>query len=164
MDISSIAGAVGAIKGAADIAKGLLSIHTTTEIQAKVIELNQVLIDAQHQIFAANTAQSAMVERVRQLEGQIAAMENWNAEKQRYQLASPHTGAMVQALKKAMSNGEIAHYLCANCFQRGRKSVLSIGNDKDRWTFWGCPECKSKALTGYAGADTAKYAEDIPKD
>ena len=103
MDISSIAGAVTALKGASDIAKGLMSLHTMAEVQTKAIELNQALIDAQHQIFSANAAQTTLVERIRNLVGQIASMKDWDAQKQRYSLASPFRGAMVYALKKSMS-------------------------------------------------------------
>src|SRR5438067_8029597 len=117
--MGSIAAAVSSLKGASDIAKGLFSLHTMAEVQSKAIELNQAIIDAQHQIFAANAAQAQLVERVRELEDQIAAMKDWNAQKQRYKLAQPFSGCMVYALQKPMSEGEPPHYICAACFQKG---------------------------------------------
>jgi hypothetical protein len=76
MDIASIVGAVNSLKVAGDIAKGLISLNTMAEVQSKAIELNQKIIDAQHQIFAANAAQTELVERIRELEGQVTRMKD----------------------------------------------------------------------------------------
>lgn len=166
MDIGSIAAAVSSLKAASDIAKGLLSLHTAAEVQSKALELNQALIDAQHQIFAANAAQSELIDRVRELEGEIARMKNWDAEKQRYKLAAPFPGCMVFAVQKSMSNGETAHYLCATCFNRGQPSILQ--SREGRMTKEGrvfssfiCTACKSEAFTQYMNKVAPKYFEDI---
>lgn len=124
MDMGSISAAVTSLRIAGDIAKGLVSLHTMAEVQSKAIELNQQIIDAQQQIFTANAAQTALVERVRDLEGQIARMEDWDAQKQRYKLAAPFAGCMVYALQKSMSDGEPPHYLCTSCFQKAQRSIL----------------------------------------
>src|SRR3954469_5745036 len=125
IDMGSIAAAVSSLKGASDIAKGLLSLHTMAEVQSKAIELNQSIIDAQHQIFAANAAQAQLVERVRHLEGQVAAMEDWNSEKQRYKMVTAYGAVTAYAVHKSISNGETPHYLCANCFQGRKRSILA---------------------------------------
>jgi hypothetical protein len=62
MDFGSITAAVGSLKAAGEIAKGLIGLKSDAEVQAKAIELNQKIIDAQHQIFAANTAQTSLLE------------------------------------------------------------------------------------------------------
>ena len=170
IDMGSIAAAVSSLKGASDIAKGLLSLHTMAEVQSKAIELNQAIIDAQHQIFAANTAQSALAERVRQLEGDIARMKDWDTQKERYKLAAPFEGCMVYALQKSMSNGEPAHYICAACYQRGQRSILQGVEGRTRKGESGrpvgsyncpLPSCKSEAFTGYVSAPAPQYFEDI---
>src|SRR5258708_31971744 len=125
MDMGSIATAVNSLKVAGDIAVSLVNLKTMAEVQAKAIELNQKIITAQHDIFAANAAQSAFIQRISELEKEITQMEAWETEKQRYKLASLEMGAVVQALKKDMSHGEPPHYLCANCFKQGKQSVLN---------------------------------------
>jgi cellobiose-specific phosphotransferase system component IIA len=87
--------AVNSLKALADISKGLMSLHTMAEVQGKAIELNQVILDAQQSLFAAHSAQTSLVDEVRDLKGQIAAMKNWDAEKQRYQMATPYSGVTV---------------------------------------------------------------------
>lgn len=160
MDIASIGAAVTSLRAAGDIAKGLISLKTMAEVQSKAIELNEKIIDAQHRIFEANSAQTALVERVRELEGQIADMKNWDAQKERYQLVTPYTGIPVYALKKAMSNGEAAHYLCANCFQNGKRAFLQHGMTKDGWVTIVCSACRSEGRTSWRGVGPDMYAEE----
>lgn len=154
--------AVNSLKALSDIGKGLMSLHTMAEVQGKAIELNQIIFDAQQALFSAQAAQSALVNEVRDLKGQIAAMENWNAEKERYQMVSPFKGGMAYAVKKAMSNGEPPHYLCANCFQDRKRSILQNAPNKDGWTSFVCFSCKTSFSTGWRGPADAKYAEEVP--
>lgn len=161
MDFGQIAGAVSSLKVAGDIAKGLMSLHTMAEVQSKAIELNEKIIAAQHQIYEANAAQTTLIERVRELEGQIAAMKNWDAEKQRYKLATPYSGVTVYALQKSMSDGEPPHYVCANCFQNRKRAILANTVAKDGFVAIVCAACKFVAQTRARGLGPAKYAEEI---
>jgi len=167
MDISSIAAAVNSLKVAGDIAKGLISLNTMAEVQSKAIELNQKIIDAQHRIFEANATQSELVERVRELEGQIARMKDWDAQKQRYKLAAPFPSCMVFALQKSMSDGQPAHYLCAACFHKGQPSILQgregrMPKEGGRiYAAYVCPTCKSEAFTKWMNVTPPEYFEDV---
>jgi len=164
MDMGSITAAVGSLKAAGEIAKGLINLKTTTDVQAKAIELNQKIIDAQHQIFAANAAQSNLVEQIRELESQMTRMIDWAAQKQRYKLAAPFIGCMVYALQKSMSEGETPHYLCTSCFQKGQPSILQGKEGRQglgiRAVYY-CPVCKSEAMTGWNNVSPPQYFEDI---
>jgi hypothetical protein len=169
MDLGSISAAFTSLKVAGDLAKGFMSLQTTAEVQTKAIELNLKIIEAHHQIMDAQTTQTALVDEVGDLKGQIARMENWDAEKQRYELAQPFPGSMVYALKKAMSNGQVAHYLCTACFQKGQKSILQ-GRETRRvpgipvpYAVYYCPipSCKSEATTRSLDVLPPLYFEDI---
>jgi cell division protein FtsB len=163
MDMGSIASAVSSLKAAGEIAKGLISLKTMAEVQSKAIELNQQIIDAQQQIFATNAVQTALVEKIRTLEGQVTRMKDWDAQKQRYKLAAPFPGCMVYALQKSMNTGETAHYLCASCFQKGESSILQGIEDRTgvRNAAYQCPVCKSLAFTAWANVTAPQYFEDI---
>ena len=164
MDAGAIGAAVTSLRAAGDIAKGLISLHTMVEVQTKALELNEKIIDAQHRIFEANAQQSTLVDRVRELEGEIARMKDWDAEKKRYKGASPAAGAFVYALQRSMSDGEPPHYLCANCFKQGKASPLGDVRKDPKFMahYWVCPTCKASLTTGYNGSSRMKYAEDIP--
>ena len=164
VDMGSISAAVGSLRVAGEMAVGLIKLNTLAEVQAKAIELNQKLIESQHAIFAAHTTQTELVQRIGELEKQIAQMEAWEAQKQRYQMVIPYQGGTVYALKKSMSEGEPAHYICANCYQHGKRSILQCRNptykagDSVAVLFCANPSCKSQVTTAYTNCETAKYA------
>jgi len=163
MDLGSITAAWGSMKAVGELAKGFVSLHSAAEVQARAIELNQKIIDAQNAIFAAQTTQTALVDRVRELESQIARMKDWDAQKQRYQLATPFPGCMVYALKKTMSDGEPPHYLCTSCFQKGQRSILQgvEGRGHRNTSTYHCPVCNSDAITIWSNVIAPQYLEDI---
>ena len=108
---------LGALKTAFDIAKGLKDIDNATSRNAAVIEL-------QEKILSAQTEQADLVERVRELKKEVADLKAWDADKARYQLKNIQPGVTVYALKEGMENGELPHYLCPTCYQRGQRSIL----------------------------------------
>jgi len=166
MDLTTVTTAFSSIKAAGEIAKSLISLHTTVEVQSKVIELNHRIIEAQQLVFATQTTQSELVSEVSDLKGQIARMKNWETEKQRYKLAAPFPGCMVYALQKAMSGGETAHYLCTACYQKGQPSILQGREAKQTKEGRGnaafiCDVCGLRAEPNSPWVPAPQYFEDI---
>jgi Zn finger protein HypA/HybF involved in hydrogenase expression len=166
MEITSVTAAFTSLKLIGDTAKGMIGLKTDTEVRAAVYDIQEKLLAAQQEMFSVNAAQTVMVDRIRDLEKQIADMEAWEVQKQRYQMASPHAGSVVYALKKTMANGEPPHYLCANCYQQRKPAIMQNATVSKQISYSGstcfkCPACKSETPTGYNGAVPAEYAEDI---
>jgi hypothetical protein len=153
------------VRAITDIARGLKCLKNLSEVQAAAVELNEQIINIQQQLFDANTAMSAQVEHIRELEAQIARMNDWQAQKQRYHLVAPFPACMVYALQESMSGGEPAHYLCAACFQKGHRSILqgreTHGPGRATAVYY-CPDCKSEAKTQWSNVTPPQYYEDIP--
>ena len=55
--LAEILAAANSLRTAGQIAAGLINLKTTIEVQAKAIELNQLILSAQTDLFAANAAQ-----------------------------------------------------------------------------------------------------------
>lgn len=125
--------AAASLRVAGQIANGLINLKTTTEVQAKAIELNGLILNAQSDLFAANASQTALVQEVGELKDQIIRMKDWEAQKQRYQLAAPYPGCLVYALKKTMSGGEPPHYICTNCYESSKRSILQLSSATAVW-------------------------------
>jgi CII-binding regulator of phage lambda lysogenization HflD len=160
-----IATAVTSVRGLTDIARGLKSLKNLSDIQPVAVELYEQIITIQQHLSDANSAMSAQVERIRDLEVQIARMNEWQAHKLRYKLAAPFPGCMVYAVQKSMADGEPAHYLCAACYQNGVRSILQ---GRDRFAaganaLYVCParNCGAVATTTWGGIQPPKYFEDI---
>lgn len=149
VDIASIQAAAGSLKAASDIISGLLKLKIGTEVQGKVVELQREILAAQSSAMAAQTDQFSLLERVRQLEKQIAEIEAWESEKTRYQLTDFGRGAFAYQLKEEESSGEPLHRICASCYQTGHKSILQfqhgMGDEREKYE---CPACKNVFVFG----------------
>ena len=159
MDIGAIQGALASLKTAADIARAITDLKVTSEVQTKVIELQNALLAAQASAISATTQQFELQEQIRSLQTQLAAHNNWSSESQRYALVSMWgSSAQAYALRQDSSNGESPHLLCPQCFVSGRKGMLAPVT-KDNWVFYVCPSCKNTIATGYRGVGAPKFAE-----
>jgi hypothetical protein len=116
---SELIAGLGLFKTAFDMAKGLKDISDATIRNAAVIELQEMILSAQQ-------SQSTLIERVRELEKEMARMKNWETEKQRYDLKhiSPSTQVLAYALKADMAGSEPPHWICATCYEGGKKNIL----------------------------------------
>ena len=160
MDLLAIQAAITSLKSATDISKRILEIKSNSEVQAKVIELQAALLEAQGSAISATTAQFELQEKNRSLEERLRAANEWGDQESRYSLVCPwQNAAQVYALKRSASDGEEPHFLCANCFHN-RKRVILNPLKRSGWILLACPSCKATAETGYRGIGSPKYADE----
>jgi hypothetical protein len=131
------------LKVAGDIGKTMISLRDTQAFNSKLIEFQSAIIDAQQSALAANEERAALVEKVGALEKEVADLKAWDVEKQRYELKEVARAAFAYTLKKTAEPTEAAHWLCAACYQNGKKGILSrIGqNAAIRIDTWKCSLC-----------------------
>jgi hypothetical protein len=127
----AIAG-LGAIKSAFDLAKGLKDINDAAVRNAAVIEL-------QERILAAQQAQSALVERVSELEKRVAGFEKWETEKEKYKLEEVHPKNYAYAIKESARGSEPSHLICATCYENRKRTILQPSSA----VHLSCPVCKT---------------------
>lgn len=149
VDMSAISIISVSLNTAINIAKAMVDVRDATVFQGKVFELQRAIIDAQQNIFAANAERSSLIEEVREAKAQIARLEAWDTEKQRYELKDVGAGSLAYAVKESMRDSEPTHHICAACYQHGHKSILqpnAVYPDKTLY----CSECKAQIFTGIA--------------
>ena len=124
--LGEISALAGSLKAASDLAKAMIGLRDIQTIQAKAIELQSAILSAQGDAMSAMTAHSDLIEQVRALETKLAAFENWEAEKQRYELKERkgYHSVTVYALKEGMQPPEPMHYVCPDCYQGRKKRIL----------------------------------------
>ena len=83
VDMAMISGAMSALKAAGDTAKLMIASHDAGVIREKAIELQAQIFTAQNNALAAQSDQFALLERVRELEKQVADLKAWDSEKAR---------------------------------------------------------------------------------
>jgi hypothetical protein len=146
--LAEIGSALGSLKTASDIVKTFAGLRTDTERNAKLVELQGQIIAAQTGAIAANAAQMALVDQVRNLEKQVSGMETWQSEKQRYELKKvSFMGSTAYVVKPDMRGSEPPHCICGACYDKGKKGRLQpspVGPIRERP--WFCSECKSTLI------------------
>lgn len=120
-----------------DIAKSMKDMDSATARNAAVIEL-------QERIFTAHATQTALLERVDDLEKKVAKFEKWESEKERYELKQLGAAFVAYVLKKPERHMATAHAICTNCYERGFKSILQSNGETNVYLHkFVCPSCKA---------------------
>jgi len=115
--VAEVFGGISAFKAMMDIAKAMKDMDSAAARNAAVIDL-------QEKIFTAQATQAELVARIGELEEQVRRFENWETEKDRYELHDLGQGHFVYRLKEGVEPPETPHQICADCYQRGKRSIL----------------------------------------
>jgi len=133
--VAEVFAGIGAFKAMFDMARALKDINDAATRNAAVIEL-------QGQILSAQMEQAKLVEHVSTLEKQIADFEKWDAEKQKYELKQiSGLGAFAYMLKLEARGTEPPHWLCTQCYENRKKSVVQIFGEMGADSIYKCPGC-----------------------
>lgn len=124
VDITSIAGSIGALKSAIDILRSISDARDMTLVQSKVADLQREIIGAQLSALNAQAEQFELIQANRELTEKIKALETWSKEKERYVLEELAPGAFAYSLRTDAIPKEPLHQICAGCYNRGQKSIL----------------------------------------
>jgi hypothetical protein len=116
--VAEVFAGLSAFKAMFDLAKGLKDINDATI-------RNTVVIELQEQILTAQAAQSDLIERVRDLEKEVADLKAWEGEKEKYELKPlGHRGGTAYTLRPEKQGTEPPHWICAQCYDDGKRSIL----------------------------------------
>jgi hypothetical protein len=132
---------LSAFKTMYDLAKALKDIDNATSRNAAVIEL-------QEKILAAREAQSALLDRVSELEKEVARFETWESEKKRYKLTDFGGETFAYLLRPEEANGEPSHRICATCYQKNEKSILQFSHRSEGQDWFMCYGCGKRQAFG----------------
>jgi hypothetical protein len=139
MDMATISAAIGSLQTAGEIAKGLIGLRDTAVIQGKVIELQSAILAAQGSALSAQSDQFSLIQKIRDLEEEIARVKAWEAEKEKYELIEVQPRSFAYAIKANAQGTQPKHYICANCYEQGEKRILQ---QRD-YIHSICPKCSS---------------------
>jgi septal ring factor EnvC (AmiA/AmiB activator) len=86
VDMSAIAGALAALKGANDIAQAMIGLRDAAAFQTKLIEFQAKIIEANNSAFAAQDERAALLQKIGDLEKEMAALKAERRKFDRYKL------------------------------------------------------------------------------
>ena len=147
-DMTAIAAALSSLKAAKDIAEAMIGLRDAAAFQGKLLEFQSKLIDANNAAFAAQDERSTMLERIRELEKEVAELKAWETEKQRYELKDVGHGVFAYMNKPAVRGEEPPHWLCPTCFENGKKSHLQFSTQiSGGGSVYRCAGCGTAVIT-----------------
>lgn len=123
-------------------------------------EAQALALDLFNQIFDAKRDQSALEDRLGQLERELRARDAFEAEATRYTLTDTGRGAAVYALKPEDDTGEPFHRICPDCYRKREKSILQPDPENHR-AFIYCPACRSRFMIV---AESSSIITGAPRD
>ena len=152
VELPAIQGAISSLQAANDLAKTSIGLRDIAALHAKTIALRKVILDAQSSALRAQSEQSSLLQRIRQLEEKVAEVEAWAAEKQKYQLTEINPGQFAYTLKEQTGSTEPKHMLCANCYNHNEKSILQTEmRYARRHTVFFCQNCGNDMFSASTG-------------
>ena len=142
--ITEAGAAISSLKAAIDIAKGIASLQSQTEVNQAIIDIQHALLDAQSAALADKEALSNQRLEISQLENEIAANAQWNKFLARYVLTRSERGCFTYNLKPEFDNEEVFHRLCTTCIDQKAKSILQTVSSRNGGEVVECHRCKSR--------------------
>jgi hypothetical protein len=138
-ETSAFANLVASLRSVGEITKAMMDIGDASRMHAELFELMREIMSAQS---SALVSQSAYHKRGLEEEG--AKLKAWNMEKYRYELQSVGPGAVAYVPKQSMRGTEPVHWICADCFQSGKKRFLNESHSDLHFVYHNCQECSGK--------------------
>lgn len=146
VDLTSIATVTSSLNAAVNIAKAAVGLRDAELLRAKVLEMQGEISAALGGACAAQMDQLTLIDRIRNLESQIADLEAWAAKEERYELYQWPVGSFTCRQKHGVQPLKVAHEVCTNCFEHKRLSVLQPSQESWYVTLF-CPECRTHFRT-----------------
>jgi hypothetical protein len=145
MPVAEIASAITSFRASLDILKAMVTLRDEEAFRSKSIELQNTITDALEKSIEAREAYAKQLDRVRDLEAEIARLKAWEVEKQNYEMKKCGEASVAYMLKPEARGKQPPHWLCPNCFENGRKSILvATGKQPSRLWLFKCTTCMAE--------------------
>lgn len=115
-----------AIKMSADALKAAIEFNNQVEINLKYTEFIHKINSLYSIVLGLYDQNSKLIQEKTDIEKKLMRFEQWEQEKAKYTLYEIVPEVFVYAYNKNDKNIEPMHYLCANCMNKGNKSILNL--------------------------------------
>jgi hypothetical protein len=164
-ELAAAGAAVSSLNAAFNLTKTFLDVQGAVKVQAKVVELQSQILSAQQSAMTAQQTQTALIDRVKDLEAEVARLKKWDTDKDQYHLEQVGSAGFVYSPKAEPDEANPNHWLCVHCFERGQRALLQDqGRVRDDPGVVGyiCPSCKTTTRARYTHSPQSrgKVGED----
>lgn len=136
-----LTGAVESAKTMKDIGQSLLTIRDESVIRERVYDLNNNLLELQQKLLEAQVSQMGLIQRIQELEAEVANANQSQQLMAQYTLRTFPTGASAYVLNTEAAT-EPSRYFCSNCLETKSVPVTLQGA-----RLKACPSCQNRIST-----------------
>ncbi len=138
-----LTGFLSSIRTTIDVVKGFQSTYSSIQIMEAKTELLERLIGIQSTALSLQQEHSALINEKNELQKKFIEFDSWKETESSYRLIDLDKGKFVYALKSPQLSSEPNHWLCQNCFNDRKKSILQAIFVNDFDEMYVCNRCKS---------------------
>lgn len=146
MPIAEITALIGSARAAIDIAKGVSSLKADVQRNESISKILEVLIAIQSDALAVQEKHQKILEEKYELTKKLTEFEKWSETEKQYELKDLGGNVFVYAYKKFENSAKPMHYLCTNCYNAKKKSILQCLGTYSTGTEYICHACNSKII------------------
>ena len=114
------------IKGTIDVIPNLKSIGLGSTTSDDSLKLDNNILEAQNVLSKIQLSYNELIQAKTSLEEELVHQKQWNKEKENYILQNVGSTGFVYTLKPNKEFAIPNHWLCTNCYENGKKSILQI--------------------------------------
>jgi hypothetical protein len=154
--LSEIPTALAALSNLRTLTKAVADSKVDAALREQAIESGFAIIDAQNAIISLQSQYQSLLEEKDRLKQSLIEMKNWETESAKYELTQIAEGLFVYALKDNYKPTTPPHWLCPDCYQNGKKSILqftdALSTTSRRNNIFRCGQCKLEIIDHSNGA------------
>lgn len=140
--IAEISSFIASSKAAYDIAKGIYALKSENDRNESISKILEVLITAQFQASEVLAkAHETEIEK-HNLTKKLMELEKWSETEKQYELQEVYSGIFAYVYKKGEEATEPVHWLCPNCWQEKKKSILQCDFKNESASSYTCQRCR----------------------
>lgn len=144
---AEIASALTSIKTFGDLTTLILKMKVDSAVTEKAIESQSAIISLQSTMLTLQSQYQALLDEKEELKKRLIEMEDWKTEAEKYELKEIAFHTFAYALKSDYANTAPAHWLCANCYGNGQKSILQSKPATSKGLPYSCLRCNGEIIT-----------------
>lgn len=126
-----------AIQGGAEILASLKALLQSPERRSDA-EIEAAVTQLSHAMEHARLGNLFLDAQLALLQGEVARAQEAKEKLARYELWETQTGSFVYALRPDKAEGQPPHFICPNCYEQSKRSILQGGRQSKQ-----CQECKA---------------------
>ncbi len=135
-----------AVSHAINAGKALIDARDQIKRTDAQLEFNRALVELQEKHLSLIQGYQTLLATNESLKQELANNEKWEQERTNYKLENVGNGATVYCLDPEKASGQPLHWLCPNCFEDRKKSMLQRTVKPGVLGLFKCNRCKSEVI------------------